>query len=125
MKTVAFYGTVNANGEVTLVSPRIATPFCLKRLLVRFAPGCENLVALRFYISLDDQAPSSGKPSGLNILDDYGQVNYIVGDDVLKDLEHEVESPGGGAYLKVYAINTDAYPHSIDVQMFIEPLPRK
>jgi len=125
MKTVAFYGTVSANSEVTLVSPRIATPFCVRRILVCFAPGCENLVFLRFFYSLGSDAPSSGAPSGVNILSDYGQVDYIVGDDVLKDLEHEVEVPGGGAYLKVYADNDDAYPHSIDVQMFIEPLPRR
>jgi len=125
MKTVAFYGTVSARSEQTLVCQRIATPFNLKRILVRFAPGCENLVFLRFFISLDAHAPSSGTPSGINILDEYGQVNYITGDDVLKDLEHEVECAEGGAYLKVYAKNDDYYDHSIDVQMFLEPIARK
>lgn len=125
MKTVAFYGTVSANSDQTLVCPRIATPFSLKRLLVRFAPGCENLLKLRFYISLDAHAPTLGAPSGVNILEDYGQVNYLVGDDVLKDIEHEVDCAEGGAYLKVFADNDDSYPHSVDVQMFIEPLPRR
>jgi len=125
MKTVAFYGTVSANSEVTLVSPRIATPFCVRRILVCFAPGCENLVALRFFYSLGSDAPSSGAPSGVNILSDYGQVDYIVGDDVLKELFHDVEVSEGGAYLKVYADNDDAYPHTVDVQVFIELIERK
>jgi len=124
MKTVAFYGTVSANSELTLVSPRICSGFALKRILVTFAPGCENLVALRFFYSLDDHAPSSGYPSGINVLRDYGQVDYVVGDDVQKNLDHEVEILEGGAYLKVHADNDDSYPHSVDVQMFIEPLPR-
>jgi len=75
---------------------------------------------LRFFISLDNHAPTTGLPSGISILRDYGQVDYLVGDDVIKTIRHDLENPEGGAYLKVHATNNDYYDHAIDVQMTIE-----
>jgi len=125
MKTVSFYGTCSALSSLVLVSPRIGTPFVLKQIHVRFPVGCENKVLLRFYVAIDDYAPSSGAPSGVSLLSDYGQVDYVVGDGDEKKLENEVEVAEGGAFLKVYAVNKDYYGHDLDVQMYIEPLTRR
>ena len=122
MKTIAFFGTCEARSTKVLVSLRISRPFRLKGIHAKFPSGCENLVALRFYAANDDEAPSSGAPSGLSMLADYGQVDYVVGDGDTKRMEHEVEIDFGGSYLKVYANNTDFWPHGVDVQMFIEDL---
>jgi hypothetical protein len=53
---------------------------------------------------------------------EYGQVDFVVGDDDAKELSNEVSISESGSYLKVYAVNNDAYDHAIDVQMTIEGL---
>jgi hypothetical protein len=122
MKTVSFSGLCDALSSKVLVSPRIARRFILKGIDARFAVGCENKLKLRFYYSRDDEAPTSGEPSGVSMLSDYGQVDYIVGDQDSKYLLHEVEVEEAGSYLKVYAVNDDYYDHAVDVQMYIEPM---
>lgn len=122
MKTIAFFGTVGAGANITLVSERISRPFRVTKIAARFALGCENLLALRFYNAADDDAPTAAPPCGVSMLDDYGQVDYVVGDQDSKIMDHEVIIKESGAYLKVYAENADAVSHSVDVQMTIEDL---
>jgi len=119
-KTVMFAGTCLARGEVTLVSQRIVRTFRTRRLTIRFPLGCGNLLGLRFYLAEDSQAPASGVPSGISLLQDYGQVDTVRGDGVQIVLDHVVLSAAGGAYIKVYAANTDYYDHAIDVDVEIE-----
>jgi len=125
MKTIAFFGTVEARSVKTLVCGRLSRPYIFKGLDAKFPSGCENLVRLRFYISPDDSAPASGAPSGSSILEESGQVDYIVGDGDTKRLLHEVIVDFGGTFLKVYAENNDFWPHGIDVQMYLEELEAK
>ena len=125
MKTVSFSGTCTARAEKVLVSPFISHPFTIKRIHCRFPKGCDDKMKLRFYVSPDKDAPTSGEPNGSSMLRDYGQVDYILGDGDTKDMDHEVEMSEGGSYLKVWAVNTDYYPHLIDVQMYIEVIDRK
>ena len=80
---------------------------------------------LRFFIATDDQAPASGQPTGVSVLADYGQVDYIVGDDDEKDMNHDVLVDTGGSYLKVHAENDDFYDHAVDVHMELEPIEAK
>jgi len=119
-KTLAFFGTCAARSELTLVSPRISTPFLLKRVLATWALSCQDLMSYRVYITEDPSAPTTGKPMGISVLADYGQVDYLVGDGIQLDLHHEVPQPVGGSYLKVYADNQDFYPHDVNVQLEIE-----
>ncbi len=120
MKIVPFHGTCAAGSSVVLVSPRITTPFMLKNIAARFAQGCNNTLALRFFVGNDGDAPATGPPNGSSILKDYGQVDYIVGNDDSKNMEHDLEVHESGSYLKVYALNTDAFDHTVDVQLTIE-----
>jgi hypothetical protein len=115
MKTVAFFGTVTAGATKVLVSPRINHPFELTKIAARFAQGCNNKVALRFYLGTDSDAPATGKPNGSSMLKEYGQVDYVVGNDDTKRLEHNVKVLLAGTYIKVHADNTDGFDHSIDV----------
>jgi len=121
MKTVSFYGTCEARSEKTLVTPRISTGYKIMAIHATFPLGCINLLSLSFYHSIDANAPSAGKPSGVSILMDYGQVDYVVGDGQKKEMQHECEMHERGSFLKVYANNTDFFAHAIDVQIFIEP----
>ena len=120
LKTVAFFGTCAARATLVLVSPRISTPYQLARIRAEFPAGAANLVQLRFFVAPDDYAPTSGAPSGVSVLADYGQVDYVAGDDDIKDLSQEVDIAEAGSFLKVYADNTDYYDHDVDVQMTID-----
>jgi hypothetical protein len=51
---------------------------------------------------------------------DYGQVNYLRGDGVQVEVEHEIQVSEGGSFLKIYAVNDDWFPHAIDVDVEIE-----
>lgn len=124
MKTVSFFGQCSARSELTLVCPKITHGYKVKKIRAKFASGCVNKMLLRFYIAEDDEAPSTGAPSGTSMLRDYGQVDYVTGENDAKDMQHEVEQSEGGSYLKVYANNTDYYAHDIDVQITIEPIKR-
>jgi hypothetical protein len=125
MKTVSFYGSCPASSELTLVSPLISHPFEIKRIKARFTQGSNNLMKLKFFISPDSDAPASGEPNGMNLLADYGQVDYIVGNNDTKEIEHNVVQPEGNYTLKVYANNEDTFEHDIDVQMTIKELERR
>lgn len=119
-KTVAFYGTVSARSGLTLVSDRIGHPYTVRRLMVTFAEGQQNLVLLRFFVSIDDAAPTTERPGGTNLLQEQGQVDYLVGDGVHKTLNHTLRVDEGNTWLKVYAVNDDFYDHAVDVQLEID-----
>lgn len=119
-KTLMFAGTCLARSELTLVSQRITRPFRTRQITVRFAPGCSNLIPLTFFAADDDQAPATGKPSGISLLQDYGQTDSVRGDAEQIVLNHVIHVAAGGVYLKVYANNTDWYDHAIDLDVEIE-----
>lgn len=122
VKTVAFFGIAPARSALTLVSKRIGSAFSLVSILATFPSGCINLLALRFYVSPDEEAPVVTEPSGTSLLRDYGQVDYVVGEGEQKRLGHTVEIAERGMWLKVWAVNDDFYDHAVDVQMTIEVL---
>ncbi len=121
IKAVSFYGTCPALSEITLVSKRISSPFITKEVQAHFALNTNRLLELDFYISLDDQAPSSDRPTGMSFFSEYGQIDYITGDNETKRLRHSSIITEGGSFLKVYAKNNDNFDHTIDVQIIIEP----
>ena len=118
--TISFFDTVDASSKKTLVSQRINVPFRTTRIRASFAPGVNRLMKLYFYISPDPSAPSTEAPTGYNVLAQTGQATYISGDNDVKDFQMEIMETVRGQYLKVYAVNEDTYPHTIDVQITVE-----
>ena len=118
--TISFFGTVEANSKLTLVSKRLTAPFTTRRFRCSFAPGVHRLMNLYFFISPDPETPTTKQPTGDNVLAQTGQVVYITGDNEIKDFEMEAINLNRGKYLKVYAVNNDTYDHTIDVQITIE-----
>ena len=118
--TCSFHDTVAANSKKTLVSNRVDLPFRTKRIRAAFALGTNRTLRLYFYLSPDDSAPTTEPPTGDNILTQLGPQTYVVGDDTTVDFEHEIAQAVSGKYLKVYADNLDAFPHTIDVQITVE-----
>lgn len=125
MITIPFFGSCSAGASLVIVSQRIAWPFKLKSIRAHFAQGANNLLALRFYHAQDNQAPASGAPSGFCLFSELGQVDYLIGNNDTKVIEHELTIRDTGSYLKVYAVNSDTVAHTIDVQMTIEEIERE
>ena len=118
--TLPFAGTVAAGGELTLVSQHLKFPYTIRSLHSSFALGCDRTTQIRFFRSPDDSAPTTGQPSGTDLLLQHGQVPYLVGDDEQKIFPHEFPVLERGSFLKVYAKNTDTFPHTIDAQIVID-----
>ena len=125
MKTVSFYGECAARSVLTLVSNPITHPFRTKKMRVKFADGCVNEVQIEIMVSPDNEAPATGRPNGSSLLQDYGQVRYLVGNDEVVEIEHDVEVPEGNWFVKVFADNGDFNPHDILVQVTIESVERR
>lgn len=125
MKTVSFAGTCGAAAQKVLVSKRIGHPYIVRKVSARFAQGCNNTLKLRFYVSRDKDAPIATEPNGVSMLRDYGQEDFIFGNDDTKIMKHDVIVEERGTYLKVLGVNTDTFEHTIDVQMEIEEKERK
>lgn len=120
IKTISFFGTCAANSSLVLSSPRISSPFTVKTIKASFALNTNRLLQLKFFTSPDPSCPTTGEPTGFNILEEYGQVDYIVGDDEQKILEHNAVVSTFPKWVKVYAVNTDGFEHTIDVLITIE-----
>lgn len=119
-QTISFFDSVNASSNKTLLSKNITTPFKIKRIRASFPAGVNRLMLLRFYIVGTTDAPTTQAPTGTDILQSVGQVNYITGDNNFIDFEHELVSPEGNRRVAVYAENTDTFAHTIECQVTIE-----
>lgn len=120
LKTIVFSGTCSANSELTLVSDRIASRYVIEDLSFHFALNTNRTLQLKPVISPDDHAPSSGEPNGFNLLSEYGQALYVVGDDQTKFYRHNFHVDERGSFVKIYANNTDSFDHTIDVHVTIK-----
>lgn len=118
--TYFFFGTCPALGEKTLVSDRVFHPFVTREFNIGFALNTQRKLRVKVFLSPDRETPVSGEPTGQNCFDSYGNVDYVVGDDVTLTFEHEIEVQAKGMWLKVYAENLDNFDHTIDVAVTIE-----
>ncbi len=122
---ISFYGTVAAAATAVLISKRINVPFRVRRVRVSFPLNTNRTVQISFLIAEDNDATNTAAPTGANILAQLGQVEYLVGDDEIKDLPVELEVEASGKYIKLRAVNSDTFEHTVDAQMIVELLPRK
>jgi len=111
--TVPFHSTVAANSNKTLVSRKLSFPFMTRNIIASFMLNTNNLLALHYFISGTDSAPTSEPPDGVNLLSLFGQVGYLVGDDSDFRINHEFSYDTFPSYLKIYAVNSDAFEHTI------------
>ena len=120
LHSLSFYGTVTAGNRITLVSQKVAFPYILDQLRLKYALGHNGLVQHSFFVSRDAEAPTTGQPTGRDILGQYGSVDYACGDDdveVINDQTIVDESP---TWLKIHAYNTDTFDHTVNVLITID-----
>lgn len=112
-KVVLFSGSVPAGTSVCLCSKLITTPFVVESCAVRFALNTNALLRVSFFSSDDNDTGVLSEPNGANILSELGQSAYLVGDDGEVKVESHWETPYSQSYLKVFAVNTDAFVHTL------------
>lgn len=120
--TLSYYGSVNASSRVTLVSKRLGFPYVIDRIRVKYALGHVGLVQHSFFISDDPASPTSEAPSGVNILAQYGNVDYTCGDDDVEEMHDNTIIDSMGTWVKVHVYNTDTAAHTINVRIVIDDL---
>jgi len=117
---LSFQGSVTAGARATLVSVRLGFPYQIKHIRVKFALGQVGAVQHTFYVSNDDAAPTTTIPSGQNVLAQYGNVDYVRGDDDVLDMDDETYVARMPTWLKVHAYNGDTATHTINALITIE-----
>ena len=119
-KPVIFAGTCPANSSLVLNSPLISRPFRVFRISATFALNQNRTLQLRFYVSSDNSTSTNLPLSGSNILRQAGQVYYLSGDDDTKRIEVDHYQRESNYYLKLLAVNSDAFDHTIDCIVELE-----
>lgn len=121
---IPFAGTVAASATSVLVSKRINVPFRVKRIRISFPLNMNRTVQFYPMISSDNDAINTANPTGVYIFAQLGQVEYLVGDDEVKDLPVELDVAESGQYIKLRVVNADTFEHTVDAQMIVELLER-
>jgi len=117
---ISLQGSVVASSRNTLVSQRIGFPYQITHIRVKYALGHNGLVQHSFFVSNDAAAPTGGIPSGQNVLAQYGNVDYVRGDDDITDMDDETIVARMPTWVKVHAYNIDTVIHTINVLITIE-----
>lgn len=123
--TIPFHDICPANSNLTLVSKKISFPFSTRKIVASFALNTNCLLSLYYFISGGPEAPTSVPPDGVDLLSLFGNVGYLTGDDSDFSIDHEFIMDTFPNYLKIYAINSDGFDHTILSSIEIEVLPFK
>lgn len=123
--TLPFHDICPADSNITLVSRKLSFPFKTRRIVASFALNTNCLLELRYVIGQGDAAPTATQPDGVDLLSLFGHVGYLTGDDSDFSIEHQFSVDTFPNYLKIYAINNDAFQHTILSFVEIEVLPFK
>lgn len=118
--TIPFYTTVSSGGGVILASKRVTSALVTKEVIGSFALGVNRTLRLRFYVAADDLTTAAALVGATNLLAFAGQVDYMVGDDMIQRYPAEVEFPRRGLYVKVMGENTDSVDHTLDAAVVLE-----
>jgi hypothetical protein len=124
-QTISFVGTVLAGSEKVLVSRVLGYPFKITNCNDNFSLNQNRLVEVRFFLSYDKEAPTSGLPGGNNLLQFVSNQPYCVGDDDTKEFPINIISEDWPTWLKIHATNNDGSDHDIDCQITIDIIPKE
>jgi len=120
LHSLSFYGTVTAGNRVTYCSQKIAFPYILDEIRLKYALGHAGLVQHSIFICRDDLAPTTAPPIGRDVLRQYGSVNYVCGDDdveIIRDQSIVDEAP---TWIKIHVYNTDVFDHTANILVTID-----
>lgn len=114
-----------AGGQVTLVSKRLNFPYKIRELSSSFALGQDRTMQVKFFQAGDSKASANELPNGTDLLGMYGEDAFLTGDDDTKLVPVSAIVDTSGTWIKVYAKNTDGFPHTIDCYVVLELTDRR
>ena len=120
LHSLPFFGTVTAGNRITMVSQKIAFPYILDQIRLKYALGHNGLVQHSIFVSRDAEAPTTGEPTGRNVLLQYGSVGYVCGDDDVEVISDQTIVDEMPTWIKIHVYNTDAFDHTANVLITID-----
>lgn len=118
--SIPFKGDVGIRGEQTVVSGYLRGPIRVVGIDVWLPAKTEMGVWVKCFLDNDGVAPASGEPSGLNVLEEFGNVSYLTGNAVQWSLKHETGWQKGGGFVKMYGIGKDGFEHQYFAVVTVE-----
>lgn len=118
--TIPFYVEIPQSSNKTVKSQSLNFFYTTRTVAITFALNTNRLVRVYPIISLDDQIPKSGMPSGQQLFAPYGQVKYLVGDDQTVRVKHETTTFQKPSWITLYIDNLDTYDHTIHAHVTIQ-----
>tara|TARA_Y100000310_G_scaffold334658_1_gene414907 strand:- start:796 stop:1212 length:417 start_codon:yes stop_codon:yes gene_type:complete len=117
--TLLFQGSVALSSSGSFVSRRISYPFVVDSVLISWVLGTQRTLAIEVLWATENSAPATGRPSGNNVISGLGNARAMVGDarPVTYPIHEVVDQ--AGAFLKVFATNSDTVEHTVDVMIRI------
>ena len=113
--TVLFQGSVAASSVGYWASSRIPYAFVIDTVLVSWVIGTQRTLQIYILTAGDNNLPASGIPSGTNVIGGLGNSRYLVGDTQATEYPVYARVDTPGSFIKIYANNTDASAHTVDV----------
>lgn len=118
--TINFRASLGAGLSACYVSNRLGQPFLTKLVRAKFALNQNGLLHLYFFVSTTSNTPATLPEDGTNLLRAHGDIDYIAGDDEIKELSIEVPVTHRGGYIKLFAVNNDVNALTVDAQVMLE-----
>lgn len=118
--SITINDTINALTQKTLKSQHLQRTYTIKKARVHFALGQERLVRIRIIASIDDSIPTDQVPYGTNVLVQYTEKEYLVGNDTIIELELDYRVDTRSSWIKLHAVNNDYYRHSIIAEIILD-----
>jgi hypothetical protein len=120
---IPFTATVGVTTQLTLVSNRITFKYKVTAVEIVFRDDTANALQIYVLVSNNTNTSTTTVPPDLNIFSTYSATPYFVGEGSIKKAECSVLAPDGYPYVKVHAINLNAYTQTVNVTVTIEEVP--
>lgn len=120
---IPFTGTVGATTQLTLISSRITFKYKVVGVEIVFRDDAANALQIYVLVSGNQNTSTTSVPPDPNVFSTYSPTPYFVGEGVVKKAECTVLAPEGYYYVKVHAVNLNAYAQTINVTVRIEEVP--
>ena len=116
---IPFYATVPAASQLTILSDMITFPFIVRNILIDF--GADHLDAVLHYVLLSTSRTTSATavPADTNAFSGLSPIGYAIGDNREKRYYPNIEWRETKSFIKVHAVNNNAYAVNIKVTVTI------
>lgn len=119
---IPFNGAVGANAQLTLLSSRITFKYAVVATEVVFRDDAANNLQVYVLVSNNQNTSTTNVPPDPNVFSQYSPSPYFVGEGTIKRAECSVEAPVGYEFIKVHAVNNNAYAQTINATITLQEI---